>query len=124
MVLEKNKLCNYSSCTNKAIVRGKCQKYDKEYHINDGTEKVLDFTDGDIIIDDQNNGSHHVDAQAFVPPSSNGDPAEEEGGSDKVEGKETLAEDNSPDSHHDSDEEDDLGTLIYRSSRMAKSIKK
>jgi len=37
---------------------------------------VSNFPDDDIAVDDQNNGSHHVDAQAFIPlwvqPSSDG----------------------------------------------------
>lgn len=134
----------YGGITAGVIDRGQKIKI----RFDDGTEEVSDFPDGDIIIDDQNNGRHHVDAQAFIPPSSNGDPEEEEEGeNDEVEGKDTSAEDNSPDihvsmvasgtstnladsqqtnqndSHHDSDEEEELGALIYRSSRMAKSIK-
>lgn len=34
---------------------------------DDGTEEVSDFPDNDIVIDIQNDGSHCVNAKAFVP---------------------------------------------------------
>mmetsp|Transcript_14709 Transcript_14709/g.26721 ORF Transcript_14709/g.26721 Transcript_14709/m.26721 type:complete len:556 (-) Transcript_14709:21-1688(-) len=140
---------------------------------DDGAKEVSDFPDDDIVVDDQNNGSHHADAQAFIPlqwRSSSNDSEEDESevtkedsSGDKVDSSgnvgsmvATSCQDDSanvtseqdadficqtcapaaynPDSQeikHDSsdsndpcdtDEEEELGALIYRSSLTAKSI--
>eukprot|EP00580_Thalassiosira_gravida_P011430 CAMPEP_0201640276 /NCGR_PEP_ID=MMETSP0493-20130528/21421_1 /ASSEMBLY_ACC=CAM_ASM_000838 /TAXON_ID=420259 /ORGANISM="Thalassiosira gravida, Strain GMp14c1" /LENGTH=80 /DNA_ID=CAMNT_0048113911 /DNA_START=28 /DNA_END=267 /DNA_ORIENTATION=+ len=34
---------------------------------DDGTVEVSDFPDRDIVVDDQDNGRHRVDAQNFIP---------------------------------------------------------
>jgi len=141
-----DKICNYPNCTNKARARGKCHRHDKEGRLkdDDGLDNTKAPVDQPTKKDDESAISE--DAQAFVPSSSKGD----NGRGDKVEEKDTSVEDDSPtndvvsmvesgtstnhatsqqtnqnnDSRYDSDEEEELSALLYRSSRMAKSMKK
>ena len=41
-----------------------------EILFDDGMREVSTFPDGDIIVDDAENGEHNASAQAFIPPSS------------------------------------------------------
>jgi len=53
----------YGGVIVRVMLQGEMIKID----FDDGAREVSKFPDNDIIVDDQNNGSHYADAQAFVP---------------------------------------------------------
>jgi len=100
-------------------------------NFDDGTVEVSDFPDRDIVVDDQGNGRHRVDAQKFIPlrepllSSNDNDSEQDENEGEKEEGdsppQANRANPDSSDSNDsfDTDEEEELGALIYRSSLTA-----
>jgi len=70
---------------------------------DDGTKEVSSFPDNDIVVDDKDNGTHQVSADAFIPQSTDEDNFSDDS-SEMSDKSEVRDEHNENDSKNDDDE--------------------